>query len=279
MNGSGILHLKDGNFNIAESRETQLLIRVAANRLSYAIVNQKDNRLLVLYSKLVTESAETELDALIRANAYLQSPFAAVKMSVETFNFTLIPVQYFTKDDLPGYEKLAQSSQSTKTVISTINAEAIKCVSALELEITAPFISLFSQIKLSSQVDSLVEGSMKLSGDKGAKLLLQFNAGSFELLYSLDDSLVFYNIFPIANEDDFNYYLLSVVKQLKLESQHTSVYLAGNIHASDESYLRVEKYFDRIHFAESSKIVSPAAEFKQIELHEYFSLLSLRLCE
>lgn len=278
MNESGILHLKDENFNIAESREMQLLIKVASQRISYAIVSQKDNRLLVLYDAHISQSIETELHEISRTNTYLRSAFASVKMSVETSNFTLIPAPYFSKDDLPGYEKLAQANEGTKTFISTINSDAIKCVAALELEVTAPFISLFSQIQLFSQVNSLVEGGLKLAGDTSSRLVLQFNSASFEAFYSLDGKLLFYNLFPVTNADDFNYYLLSLIKQLNIECEKTSVHVAGDILEADDYYTRIEKYFEDIHFAHSSKLIS-SLDFKELKPYKYFSLLSLRLCE
>lgn len=278
MNESGILHLKDENFNIAETREMQLLIRVGSQSISYAIVSQKDNRLLVLYDAPIVQSVEAELDEILRTNTYLRSAFSAVKMSVETSNFTLIPAPYFSKDDLPGYEKLAQANEETKTFISTINSEAIKCVAALELEMTAPFISLFSQIQLFSQVNSIVEGGLKLAGNNPSRLVLQFNYGSFEAFYSLDGKLMFYNLFQVTNADDFNYFLLSLIKQLNIECERTSVFIAGDILDSDENYARIEKYFQDISVADSSKFISFFG-FKVVNPYKYFSLLSLRLCE
>ncbi|MBC7913998.1 MAG: DUF3822 family protein [Pyrinomonadaceae bacterium] len=279
MNEFGIFHLKDEKFDTGESRDMQLLIRIAPKRISYAIVSQKDNRLLVLYDAPVHKGIEDSLNELLQENNYLKSAFAAVKVSVETLNFTLIPIQYYTKDDLPGYEKLVQAHEGTKTFISTINTDAIKCVIALELEVTAPFISAFSQLKLMSQVNSLVEGAMKITSKNTSKLVLQFNYGSFEASYSVDEKLVISNLFTIANADDFNYFLLMLMQQLNIDASKTSVFLAGDIEEGDVYFTRVEKYFNDINFAEGSKIVSFPAEFNQEQTHKYFSLLSLKVCE
>ena len=279
MNEFGILHLKDEKFDISESRDMQLLIRVSPKRISYAIVNQKDNHLAVLYDAPVHKTIEASLNEIMQANDYLKSTFAAVKVSVETLNFTLIPIQYYTKDDLAGYEKLVQAHEGTKTFISTINAEAVKCVIALDLEVTAPFISIFSQIRLMSQVNPLVEGGMKLVAPNASKLLLQFSTDSFEAYLSVDDKLVFYNLFNITNADDFNYYLLILMQELKPDPYKTSVYLAGDIEEGDVYYSRVDKYFPEISFADSTKLVSLAGDLNQIQVHKYFSLLSLKAFE
>ena len=126
MNEFGILHLKDEKFNVSESREMQLLIKIAPGHISYAIIHQKDNQLLVLFDSPIHQSIELTLNDILQSNEYLRSSFAVVKVAVQSFNFTLIPSQYYTKDDIPGYEKLVQANEGTKTFISTIN-EVFRC--------------------------------------------------------------------------------------------------------------------------------------------------------
>ena len=56
MNEFGILHLRDEKFNPSQSSDAQLLIKVAPKRISYAIVNEKENRLQVLYDSPISSS-------------------------------------------------------------------------------------------------------------------------------------------------------------------------------------------------------------------------------
>src|SRR6476469_4205205 len=139
------IHLKDEKFDQSYSREMQLLIKITPKRISYAIVGHKDHKLLILHDAPVGESTEEAFTELFDEHEFLRLPYARIKVSVQTLNFTFIPIQYYTRDDLPSYEKIVQSHEETKTFVSTINGESVNCVIALELKTIAPCISAFSQ--------------------------------------------------------------------------------------------------------------------------------------
>ena len=279
MNEFGILHLKDDRFDTARSREMQLLIRVAPKRISYAIVNEKENRLLVLYDSSTSVNIEDTLYDLTTEYEYLRSTFSRIKVSVQTTNFTLIPLQYYTINDLAAYEQVIHAHEETKTFITTVFQGGINCISALEMASIAPLIGAFSEVKLLSQAEPLIEGSFKIDGLNTHKLVLQFNEESFEAYLGTADKLLFYNLFTIENADDFNYFLLNILQQMEIEPSEISVTLCGYIDSGDANYRRVEKYFTDIQFADSTILTTFSPTFEQLPKHQYYSLLSLILCE
>lgn len=280
MNEFGIVHLKDEKFNPAQSRDMQLLIKIAPKRISYAIINERESRLQLLYDSPISNSVEDTLNELIVENDYLRSPFGSVKVSVQTSNFTLIPIQYYTRDDLPSYEKMIQASGESKTFISTIYNDSVNCITALDLQTTTAFTSFFPDARFLSQAEPLVEGGSKVEESATQMLLLQFNEESFEANLSSDDKLIFYNLFNIENADDFNYFLLNIMQQFfSVDAQNTLVVLAGTISAGDANYRRIEKYFKDIRFTDASKLTLFSTTFEQLPKHQHFSLISLLLCE
>jgi hypothetical protein len=279
MNDFGIVYLKDERFDSAQTREMQLLIKITPQRISYAIINDIDNSLVVLYDSPVKDSIDAALDNLLRTNSELKSSFAKVKVSVHTPHFTLLPAQYFTITDLPEYEKLIQARGDTKTFVTSINKDSIKCIIALKIKDTAPITSAFPDVRLFSQVEPLAEMGLRLRDTNAHKLVLHFNDQSFEACLISDEKLVFNNIYAIKNADDFNYYLLMIREQLAIDTKNTSVILAGNIESAKDHYKRVEKYFKDVRFADSTEIVNFSRAFDKISKHRHFSLLGLSLCE
>ena len=279
MNDFGIVHLKDERFDSTQTREMQLLIKITPQRISYAIINGIDNSLVVLYDSPVKDSIDAALDDLLATISELKSGFAKVKVSVQTPHFTLLPTQYFIITDLPEYEKLIQAGRDTKTFISSINKDSIKCVIALKVKDIMPITSTFPDARLFSQVEPLAEIGLRLRDTNAHKLLLQFNDQSFEACLISDEKLVFNNNYTIKNADDFNYYLLMIREQLAVDTKNTSVILAGNIESSVEQYKRIEKYFEDVRFADSTEIINFSKAFDQTSKHRYFSLLGLLLCE
>ena len=278
MNDYGTVHLKDEKFNPAQSREMQLLIKVGSDRMSYAIVNERDNRLMVLYDSALTQSVEDAIGDLLSENDYIRSSFSKIKVAVQTLNFTFIPQQYYTRDDLPGYEKIIQAQEETKTFVSDVNDHSVKSVVALELKTIAPLISAFSEVKLMSQAEPVIEGNLKTRELKSKRLFLQFNSDSFEACLCNEDKFIFYNVFSTGNADDFNYYLLMLMEQLSIDGAGTSAILAGNISANDELHNRVAKYFQHVRFADCSELTALSPVFDDLPKHRHFSLISLLLC-
>lgn len=279
MNDFGTLHLKDEKFNPAQSREMELLIKITPKRISYAIVSDRENSLLLLYDAPIAQSVEDDLSDLLINNDYLRLPFAKIKASVQTLNFTFIPLQYYTRDNMSGYEQIIQASDDTKTFVSTINAESVNCVIALEMNTIAPLIGAFSLLRLLSQAEPLIQGGLKVKSALRDKLVLQFNEDSFEVYAHIADKFVLYNLYAFENAEDFNYYLILVMQQLAIDADKTSIILAGDITTEDANYKRIEKYFSNISFADSSEFTTFSTHFNSIPKHKYFSLISLLLCE
>lgn len=279
MNDFGTLHLKDEKFNPAQSREMELLIKITPKRISYAVVSDRENSLLLLYDAPIAQSVEDDLSDLLINNDYLRLPFAKIKVSVQTLNFTFIPLQYYTRDNMSGYEQIIQANDDTKTFVSTINAESVNCVIALEMNTIAPLIGAFSLLRLLSQAEPLIQGGLKVGSATRDKLVLQFNEESFEVYAHIADKFVLYNIYSFENAEDFNYYLILVMQQLAIDADKTSIILAGDITTGDANYKRIEKYFSNISCADSSEFTTFSTHFNSIPKHKYFSLISLLLCE
>jgi len=109
-------------------------------------------------------------------------------------------------------------------------------------------------------------------------LLLDFTAGSFNMLLLKDRKMIFQNSFQIAHPEEFNYYLLLLIQELKLSPSGTTVLLSGIIHQDDGYYNCLSKYFGDLRFN-----LPPANQFDQTILddmpaHYYSSLLALDLC-
>lgn len=278
MNDFGIVHLKDEKFDTSQG-DMQLLIKITPRRISYAIINAKENSLVVLHDSPIKDSIENSLNDISRDNDDFQLTFTAVKASVHTSNFTLIPTKYFTFDNMPEYEKLVQANGKSKTFISPINSDTIKCIKALNVQTTTPIINTLSNVRLFSQIEPLVEMGLKMADTNPNKLILQFGGDFFEACLISDEKLILYNLYQIKNSDDFNYYLLMIMEQLSINTKNTSVILAGNIEHRDENHNRVGKYFGDVRFADCTEIIKFSNVFDQSSKHRHLSLLGLLLCE
>src|SRR5690606_14236054 len=146
-------------------------------------------------------------------------------------------------------------------------------------KVISPLKKRFPNAVIYSQAEALIEGALKdSSAASGLKVVIHFNSGTFEMVIVSNGEFVFYNIFSFENADDFNYYLLLIKEQFELQPD-TPVHLAGEIEKYSELYKRIARYFQNIRFCDSTSIVKHPDSFKLLPSHQFFSLLSMSLCE
>lgn len=108
---------------------------------------------------------------------------------------------------------------------------------------------------------------------------IQVYPQEFELVYFEGNKFVFYNRFPMANADDFNYFILAVLEQFEIGTGEASVYLSGDISAQDGLYSRVQKYSRDIKFMPMEQHIKFPEELKIDEPHRLALLWGLATCE
>lgn len=279
MNNVGTLHLKDKNYLPDQAGSCELLIKHNKHKLSYAIRNIQSNELYVIYDAALSGSMEETFAGLSTQNEYLNQKFGRVKVSSETFNFVFIPSELYAESSSSSFRNFVQSTKPTSTFTNTMLEGKVHTVSAVEDSVIVPLKKRFPNAVVYSQAEALVESALKSSADSsGLKVTIQFNSGSFEMVIVSDGEFVFYNIFSFENADDFNYYLLLIKQQFELQ-QDTPVLLAGEIEKYSELYRRISRYFQHIRFSDSTAMVKHPDSFKLLPSHQFFSLLSMSLCE
>ena len=127
---------------------------------------------------------------------------------------------------------------------------------------------------------STLSPALALSNNlSGANLLLDFTAGSFHAVYLTDKKVNFYNAFEIENHEEFNYYLLLMCKQLKIDQQLTSVFVSGIIHEDDSNFKVLNKYFSKVSLSIPEANNLDYSLLEDMPAQYYTNLLALNLCE
>ncbi len=274
MNGSEKLHLIDENFQSQISEECDLLMQITSSRFSYAVINQEQVK--VLFDAPLNQ--ENEMKDFFENDPLLKLHFHRVKVATDTFKFTFIPTEVYADENLKDYNKYIQISPSN-LFLSDISAQKIKNITSLDNGLKRFLNEKFQNHTLVSSANPLIEAATRIYADSGKQLILNLNAHSFEAIVLENSKLLFYNIFSIAKPDDFNYFLLFILKELDLNPAEISPIVCGQIETSSETYHRLQKYFARIKFADPSLLIHLPSAFRLAPVHHFFSLIGLNLCE
>ena len=272
----------DEQFNPHNSGACHLLIHLDTNSYSYAIIDKKQGRLNVVGKTYFPEIVSTysdlnRLEILIAENEIVKLDFEKVKISLQTQAFTFVPEELYSQADLPQYSKFIGAKPESTLINTDIHPFGIKNISAVDAELENSLQNAFTDPLIVCQANPIIAGIYNLhkKGNSG-ELFLNFNHDRFEAAVIKRDTLEFYNIFEIATTDEFNYFILNLISEFSI-SPGLAVTVSGEIDSQNEHYMRLQKYFEQISFAET--LTNNDEAFKGFNPHLFFSLLSLDLCE
>lgn len=233
------IHFQDEDFIRKNSLQCNLFLQVDEKICRILIVDQENNIRLI-------EEQEVEL-FLKKDWSFVNLRFAETFITALPETFIFIPEEFENKDtdqkttiapflDSDSCVLNAKIKKTTITTYFTINEKVLD------------FQNIFSESKVIPSSNILIQQMLSIPSGSVDVIGINVYKEDIELVYIKNEQFIFYNRFPKANADDFNYYLLSVFEQFAIQVAHAQFYLAGNIDPQDENYERLSKYTAHIHF-------------------------------
>ncbi|SDZ90932.1 DUF3822 family protein [Pedobacter hartonius] len=274
-NSKNSILLVDPEFDPNTAADCNLLLKITADSFSYAVIDKNSRQLKAVFDQQECDDTAAELASALKKDSYLQLPFREIKVSVYTPNTIAVPNGIFNGSELESYANFFADATSTQVNTSLFAQFGFTSVFKLEQ---------FTEETLNTSLASAARYEhhaplLALASDaEGTALLLDFTAGSFNALLLQNHKVIFQNSFQIDTPDEFNYYLLLLIQELKLAPACSTVLLSGIIHQDDSYYNCLCKYFDNIRFNLPPAVDIDHAILDDMPAHYYSSLLALDLC-
>jgi len=280
-----LLHLIDDEFESQNASKCDLLIHLGFETIQYVIIDKVRDELKALVEYELNGGVGTA--GLIKAIENLPEclkefkyPFNKVKISFDSYQYTFIPDDLFQADQIHEYSKFIENTQASDIMSKEITSANIQNVFAINSILHTVLQTIFKDLKIYGQANSFIQGIKKnYLKNSESKLVVDIHQKHVQIVYFKDSNMVFYNIFDCVNVDELNYFILNCIETLKIDIQQCSIMLSGMVVKGDDSYQRLEKYFQNIQFADSSLIVKHPEKFSEVLTHRYFPLISLDQCE
>lgn len=276
MDNKNSILLVDPEFDLNTAADCDLLLKITPDSFSYAIIDKRCRQLKAVYDEQECKNVAETLATRLKNDVYLGLTFNEIKAAVYTENTINIPDEWYSAADLDQYARFFTHHQSDNLYTRPFSDFGFTTIFNLQQFIEDILAASLKNCRLYTQNAP----ALALAAQQHQTILqLDFTASSFNALYGTGEKLIFQNDYQNDNADEFNYYLLLIISQLSINTTDTEVYLSGIIHADDERYRRIEKYFSKVTFN-----LPPAKEIDQKILddmppHYYSSLLALDLCE
>ena len=280
-----LLHITDDDFQSQQAAKCDLLIHIGLETFSYAVINKSRDQLKALVElEFPAVNSQTELikviESLPESIQQFKFSYDKIKIAFDTFHFTFIPQELYNENEESSYAKFIRPALASDLLANNIHSAKIKNISAIDTKLHKALNRLFHKPQIFNQANSFIEGIQKINSDKKASsLFIDIQTKHIQIAWINSSQLMFYNIFECVNLDEFNFYLLSLIDELKIDTEQTRVILSGKTIPEDDFYQRTRKYFSQISFADTRQTVNYPQKFEKVLSQTYFSLISLSLCE
>ncbi len=231
----------------------KLSIQVSLNGLSFCVFDTIGNsvplsRHLDFGKELSPYEVQKELKEILKENRVLDYKFSEVVVIHRNNLFSLVPKALFDKDELPNYLKFnAKILANDLIAYDELNSYDMINVYVPFVNINNFIYDLFGEFEFKHSGTVLVEALLNThTNGKEAICYVHVSEQLMDIAVLAQKKLLFYNSFQFTTKEDFIYYLLFTLEQLKLDTEFVKLRLFGAIEESDEIYAICYEYVQHL---------------------------------
>jgi len=239
----------NNSLNIADSNFKKLSIQVSLNGLSFCVSDSVTQKILIADDLNFKEKQTPifvldELIKLVEKHQLEHTHFNEVILIHKNTLFGLVPKSLFNPNHLSNYLKLNTKLLPTDVLsFDEIEHQDLINVYVPYMNINNYIYELFGEFTYMHNgtvlIDSLIN---KQNQDNGNSCYVYVSKHQLDITVLKQRKLTFYNSFEFETTEDFIYYLLFVMEQLELDTNHAVVNLFGAIEEGDAIHQICHKY-------------------------------------
>lgn len=255
----------------SKSEYQKLSIQVSLNGLSFCVLDTLSNTILaserlVFENELTPYAVQKEIKQLFEKNRIKDVKFSEVVVIHRNNLFSLVPQALFNKEELANYLKF------NAKILANDHLEYDEVKNLDMVNVYVPFMNinnyiydLFGEFEFMHHGTILIQTLTNSHGNHSEPICyVHLIEGHMDIAVISHKKLILYNNFSFNTKEDFIYYLLFTLEQLKLDTETTKLKLFGSIEEGDELYNMCHEYVRDIsifipsntsfyHFGESEK--------------------------
>lgn len=243
------------NNSLSKNRSKSLSIQISLSGLSFCILNRSSNTIEhlknVSFDKKVTPFEALErLITVLETNTIFEQSFDSVLLIYQNELSTCVPKSLFNEDNSADYLKFNAKILNTDFIAyDEISANDSINVFVPYVNINNYIFDRFGVFEYKHASTVLIQNLIQnIANSKHTELYLNVNKNHFEIVAIDKGQLMFYNTFEYQTKEDFIYFILFTVEQLKLDPEIILTKLMGDISKDDDLYKIVYKYIRFVEF-------------------------------
>lgn len=277
----------DKSFKEDYSRNFQLTILLSLDGFSFSIFSPEKQRFVGLevyhFSKLEDElKLAAMLDEIVMNRPWIAYPYQSVVVLVDNTASALVPAALFDEKEKGTFLAFNQTYKDNSRIATDKlkNADAVN-VYYLANMLAAKIKDLWANATIvhisTVLIESLLIGNKHQNID--SKVFVNVRKNVFDMVVIRNQKLLFYNTFKFSTKEDFIYFLLFAMEQLRLNPEKIELILSGLIEKSSEIFGITERYIRTIKFIERNKIFEYSYVLDELAWHHNSLLYNVMQCE
>lgn len=277
----------DKSFKEDYSRNFQLTIQLSLGGFSFSIFSPEKQRFVGLetyhFNHLADElKLAAMLDEIVMNRAWIAYPYQSVTVIVDNTSFALVPAALYDDKDKGTFLAFNQPYKDNCRIATDKlkNADAVN-VYYLSNTLAAKIKDLWANARIvhlsTVLLESLLIGNKHQNID--SKVFVNVRKNVFDMVVIRNQKLLFYNTFKFSTKEDFIYFLLFAMEQLRLNPEKIELIFSGLIEKSAEIYAISERYIRTVSLVERNKNFDYSYVLDELPWHHNSLLYNVMQCE
>lgn len=272
----------DEALNKEFSEQYELSIQLSQEGFSFCIFHPENNKYLSIETIRLTENLNESkmvnvFEEAIRTHEWLLLNFRTVKVYFENEFSTLIPASIYDEKNNDLYARF-NFTIATDHICKTdyIKSTDAYLIYTLHDELLKKFQALFPGCKFYSSTANLLESLLiqykNLVTEK--RMFVNVRNSFIDIVILEENKVLFVNSFRYSSPEDFIYFIIFVIEQLKLNPETIELAFSGLIDKNSRFFENVYQYIRHVKFQKLPSSHTYSYLFSEVPAHYFYNLLS-----
>ncbi len=228
-----------------------------------------------------TNTIAGQLDILLKKRPWLNSSFYKINLIFSNDLNTLIPLPLFDEKEKLAYLRFNHPGQKNNSVeYDILKNMQMANVYFMPVRVINKAIEIWPEVKFYHFSSVLIESlgiNFKNQIDDHT-LFVNLRDEVFDVVNFREGRLNFYNSFRFKAVEDFIYFLLAAIEQLKLNPEEARIVLSGNIDKTGPKYEMVYRYIRHFEFIERNETFHYSYAMEELNFAKYYVEFNVIQC-
>ncbi|HAI75941.1 MAG TPA: hypothetical protein DCM08_06795 [Microscillaceae bacterium] len=275
-----LLSIKASEMDLDALISYSLSLSISAENLKVCVYNEQRKCLALEHYRFYEQITPKLLQGLFENHLFLRANYwKNISLHFTNQIFTIVPNAFYEEDFLIKYLKptiqLPAQSIIYVNALPQIQAQNIFAVSTELYSWFADRTYPNKSLQVTHQVTNLIKLLSPLAKSQTSDRIFAIaDSKLLALVVFKQGELIFCNVFSYKTPQDFIYYVLFVLQELKIERVQATVELIGEVSPKSQPFELLKPYLKEVlclqHF---DKRITLPFDFDSIELYQYIDFL------